>query len=377
MNEQSTDYSQLTQKQVPLEEAADAFILKDENGRVPIIIMPTRPNRVNVEIMGLAVLLLIGGIIGRSYLSDSPLPELAVTASILVFLIGIYLTVRVRIPEGVNALLMAGGQYKRTIGSGPIFIPPWVAISHLITRREIPFDVPLVNAPTKDSVRANVDTLITFLITDPYRFVYSISANDFDQVFQAMCQDSLRLMIRQLTGEEVINLTRQDLNEVVESLNADVTPYGVSITRINITYAQPIDEFMQSLENRQLSIVQQAEEAERQALAKQRQANAAALARQKAIADVGRDKELLELALQKAKAQRDVVAMDAEAEELRLAKLQERLDQYPEAMAFDVQTSELNIARALAGNSKAVLQIGSASDIVRTLLVRDAIKEDA
>jgi len=376
MSEQPTDYSQLTQKQVPLEEAADAFILKDENGRIPIVIMPTRANRISVEIMGVAVLLLIGGLVGQSYLSDTLLPELAITASVLVFLIGIYMTVRVRIPEGVNALLMAGGKYKRTIGSGAVFIPPWIAISHLITRREIPFDVPLVNAPTKDSVRANVDTLITFIITDPYRFVYSISADDFDQVFQAMCQDSLRLMIRQLGGEEVINLTRQDLDEVVKSLNSDVEPYGVSITRINITYAQPIDEFMQSLENRQLSIVHQAEEAEKQALAKQRQANAAALARQKAIAEVGRDKELLELALQKAKAQRDVVAMNAEAEELRLSKLQERLEQYPEAMAFDVQTSELDIARALAGNSKAVLQIGSASDIVRTLLVRDAVNED-
>lgn len=375
MNEQSIDYSQLTQKQVPLEEAANAFIMKDENGRVPIVIMPTRPNRISVEIIGIAALLLIGGIIAQSY-SDTILPELAITAGILVLLIGVYAAVRVRIPEGVNALLMAGGKHKRTIGSGTVFIPPWVAISHLITRREIPFDVPLVNAPTKDSVRANVDTLITFTINDPYHFVYSISADDFDQVFQAMCQDSLRLMIRQLNGEEVINLTRQDLKTVVETLNADVEPYGVHITRINITYAQPIDEFMQSLENRQLSIVQQAEESEKQALAKQRQANAAALARQKAIADVGRDKELLELALQKAKAQRAVVEMEADAEGLRLSKLQERLEQYPEAMEFDVQTSELNVARALAGNSKAVLQIGGASDIVRTLLVRDAMKEE-
>jgi hypothetical protein len=44
---------------------------------------------------------------------------------------------------------------------------------------------------------------------------------------------------------------------------------------------------------------------------------------------VGRDKELLGLALQKAKAQREVVAMDAEAEELRLSKLQGKRSHSP------------------------------------------------
>jgi hypothetical protein len=34
----------------------------------------------------------------------------------------------------------------------------------------------------------------------------------------------------------------------------------------------------------------------------------------------------------------------------------------------------LDIAQALAGNSRAILQIGSASDIVRSLLVRDSLQ---
>jgi hypothetical protein len=51
------------------------------------------------------------------------------------------------------------------------------------------------------------------------------------------------------------------------------------------------------------------------------------------------------------------------------------MKKYPEAVQFDVETRELDIAQALAGNSRAILQIGSASDIVRSLLVRESVQE--
>ena len=45
---------------------------------------------------------------------------------------------------------------------------------------------------TADNVRASVSTALTFVIADPYRFVYSISTSAFDQIFQAARQDALR-----------------------------------------------------------------------------------------------------------------------------------------------------------------------------------------
>ena len=86
-----------------------------------------------------------------------------------------------------------------TIGSGTAILPPWILVSHLVTRRQIPFDIPMVESPTSDNVRATVDMLVTFTITDVYRFIYSISADDFDQVFMAACQDALRLKVRQVS----------------------------------------------------------------------------------------------------------------------------------------------------------------------------------
>lgn len=369
------EYTQLIQVRVPLEQAADAFATRDANGRIPIIIVPRQLNRVRNEFVLAAAVILALGIVGGRFTDIGLLASLAVPVAAVLFVLGIYRSVVVRIPEGASALLLRGGRYTRTIGPGPHLVAPWVLISHLVTRREIPFDVPMVQTPTMDNVRANVDTLITFRIADPYQFVYNISAGDFDQVFQAVCQDSLRLVVRKYEAIQVIDLTRQDLTDVVAALSADVKPYGVEITKINVTYAQPPGDFMQSMEMRQLSIIQQAEQIQRQALAKRKQADEEALAHQQAIAEVERERDALTARLEQEEARRRIVELEAATEELRLRKMQERLRKYPEAARFVVEMRQLDIAQALAGNSRAVLQIGGANDIVRSLLVHDTIRE--
>jgi regulator of protease activity HflC (stomatin/prohibitin superfamily) len=277
----------------------------------------------------------------------------------------------VRIPEGANALLSRGGRYTRTLESGPHFVQPWFAITHLVTRRQIPFLVPVTEAPTKENVRANLETLITFTISDPYRFVYSISADDFDEVLQATCQDTLRSMIRGVTTDEVNDLVRADLAELQQSLSAEVEPYGISITKINILFAQPPVEFLQSQEARQLAALQQAEQAEKQALAMRQQQDAAELARQEVIARVEREREQLQLTVQQAEARRRVFELEAEAEALRMAKLQARLEQFPEAMNWEWQGEQLGVVQALAGNSRVVIQASDADALVRAMVLRD------
>ncbi len=209
------EYTQLTQVRVPLDQAATAFTTRDANGRIPIVIVPEQLNRIRNEVALAAVLVLTFGILGGLWLNNVTLIMLSIPVSFLLLLLGVYRSFIVRIPEGVSGLLMRGGRYVKTISAGTHFVPPWILVSHLVTRREIPFDVPIVQAPTKDNVRANIDTLMTFRIVDPYQFVYNISAGDFDQVFQAVCQDSLRLVVRNYEAIQVIDLTRKDLTEVV------------------------------------------------------------------------------------------------------------------------------------------------------------------
>jgi regulator of protease activity HflC (stomatin/prohibitin superfamily) len=369
-----SQYTQLIQVQVPLDQAADAFASRDATGRIPIVVVPKQLLRVRNELVAAGIIVLIGAAVAGALLDNPSLFPLSIPVALILIAIGIYRSFIVRIPEGVNGLLARGGRYYKTIGSGTHVIPPWILVSHLVTRREIPFDVPVVEAPTKDNVRATIDTLVTFTIGDPYRFVYSISADDFDQVFQATCQDEMRALVRQIDSEEVMDISQRDLSEFQETLNADVQPYGISISKITIPFAQPPAEFMRSLETVKLAAVQRIEQAEQQALAKQRQADADALMRQQVIARIEREREELQLLVQQAETRRQVVELEAEAEALRLAKMEERLEAFPLAAQYDWESTQLEVARALAGNTRAVVQIGDASDISRAFVLSDLMR---
>ena len=206
----SQGISQLAQVRAALEEVTEVFGRKDAAGRTPIVVVPKRANRIRWGLVTLGILVIFGGIIAASVTDRTLLGTVGTLAGLVLVLLGMLRAFYVQIPEGVNALLARGGKHIGTVGAGLHIIPPWVVVSHLVTRREIPYDAPVKEAPTKDNVRAAVDTSITFMVTDPYRFVYGISASGFDQVFQAACQDALRSMVRLVTSDQVNDLPPQE-----------------------------------------------------------------------------------------------------------------------------------------------------------------------
>jgi regulator of protease activity HflC (stomatin/prohibitin superfamily) len=369
-------YTQLTQVRVPLDQAGEAFSTRDASGRIPIVLIPKQLNRINNGPVIAGVVILLGAILIHLLANQPILIPIGIVLAILMIVIGVYRSFIVRVPEGANALLAKGGRYTKTIGSGTHIIQPVIVVTHLVTRREIPFDVPVVEAPTKDNVRASVDTLVTFNIVDPFKFVFSISADDFDQVFQAACQDGLRHLVRNVMAEQVADIAKQDLAGFREELAEGMESYGVQISKVTVTFAQPSADVMLSLEARQLASVQQAEQAEKQALAARRQKDLEDLARQEVLARIEREKELLQLKIQEAKMRQQLVELEAEAEELKLSKLEQRLKDYPNAAKWIWQGEKLEVSRALAGNTRAVLQVGQANEILSAFTVREMLDED-
>src|SRR5438552_1854781 len=367
------EYIQLTSTRVPLGQAGDAFVSQDASGRTPIVVLTQRQNRIENLPLLIGIVILVGGIAWAVFSGNPLLGAAAVPFSLLFFVLAIFRSFLVRIPEGAYGLLQQRGKYLRTIESGTQILPPWIVISHLVTRRIIPFEVPVNEAPTQDNVRSTVQALVTFSISDPYRFVYHMSASDFDQVFQAACQNGLRAMVRQVSSDEVNGLTRQDTRSLRETLSAASEPYGVNIEHVNIVYSHPPAAFVRSQEARQLALLQQEEQAEQQALALRRQTDEEALSRQAVLARIEREKEALQLQIQLAEIRKQVVELEAQAEDLRLARLQERLEKYRQAAEWDWAGEQLGVAKGLASNTHAVVQVGSggATDIARAFLLRD------
>src|SRR3954452_9492196 len=81
--------------------------------------------------------------------------------------------------------------------------------------------------------------------------------------------------------------------------------------------------------------------------------------------------------MQQADALKHIVELEADAEDLRFARLQQRLQQYPQAADWDVGSARLEIARALASNTRAVVEVGNTSDIARSLTMRDILQDES
>jgi regulator of protease activity HflC (stomatin/prohibitin superfamily) len=351
-----TSYLQLTQARVDLDDAGEAFTVPDATGRLPIVVLPKQPFRIRNEFVIIGAMAIVVGILFD--LSLQVRGGLLGLGVLLVFL-GVFQSFVVAVPEGAQALLLKSGRYWKTVGAGRHIVPPWIVVSHVVTVREIPFNAIAAETPTSDDVRVDIDVLLTFTITAPDRFVFAISAPDFDQVCQAACLDAIRLLVRSKASDEVLDLTADDADWLKTQVGAAIGAYGVEIQRVVITHVQPPRPFMASRESRKLAAVQRDEQTDRHALEERLLSDREALERQRITA------------------QRERIELEAANEDLRLRHLQARLAAYPQAARRDLDDQRLAVARALAGNSRAMVQVGSGGDVADALIVRSLADETA
>ena len=308
---------ELIQVRVPLDDAAEAFAQQDaERARADRRAHAMAAPHIRNDFVMLAVVILIGSWIAGNAFDAVLILTIGIPVALVLLVLGIFRVFYVSIPEGASAIVLRGGKYSRTIGSGGSYLPPWLVISHLVTRREIPYDVPVLEAPTADDVRAAVDVLVTFRIHDPYKFV--ITSRPTTSTW--CCRPRVRMSCARWCAAPMPTRSPacagQDSVDLSAALNGPWRPYGVTIGRVTITYARPPEAFLHSNEARQLAVLQRAEQQELQALAQRRLADEAELERQRVVAQVARKRDELQIEVQQAEIRQRMVELDAAAEEL-------------------------------------------------------------
>lgn len=339
---------QLTQARVPIAEAADAFAVPDESGRFPIVVVTGERSRIRNELViaGLALLAVVFIVQVNVVLQGG-----LVAAGVALIVLGTLRAFIVRVPEGAQALALRRGRYDRTLPAGVHYLPPWIAVSHVVTTREIPFLSSGLAVPTADDVRVDVNVLITFTIQAADRFVYAISAPDFDTVCMAASQDAIRRLIRGIGSEHVLDLAGTESEALRRAIGESLASYGVAVDRVVVTSIAPPAAYMQSLEGRRLAGVQRAELAERHTLDRRRQA------------------DRLELERGEVEGRRRILELEAENEAFRLEQAEARIAAYPRAAQWDYDAQRIEVARALATNDRALLAVGDPGRLTEALLV--------
>ena len=332
--------TQLTQVRVPMADAADAFVVPDAAGRLPIVVLTGERSRIRNEFVAAGVIL---AVIGFIFEVSFALRGVLVVVGIGALVLGVIQSFIVRVPEGAQALTLRRGKFDRILPAGNHILPPWIQVTHVVTKREIPFLAPVAQVATADGVRVDVDVLLTLVIDAADRFVFAISAPDFDVVCRAASLDALRRLVRGIDSVKMLDLAGAESDTLREAIGKDLEAYGAVVHKVALTAVRPPADYMASLEARRLAEVQQEEQAQRHALESRRQANR------------------IDLERQETEGRRQLIELDASNESLRLERLQERIAAYPEAARWDVESQQLEVARALAKNKRTLLALGGGS----------------
>ena len=190
--------------------------------------------------------------------------------------------------------------------------------------------------------------------------MYNTTAPDFDAVCLGSAQATVREIARAVSSHTILDMVGRESDTIREALTSALERYGVRVTKVLVVRVDPPADFLATREARRLAVMRASQQEEEAGLDRRVQSDRDALARQEAQARFERAKEQAEL---EAAIRRREIELDADIEALRLEKLQERLARFPEAARWDWAGERLKVARELAGNSRAMLNIGGTGDV--------------
>jgi regulator of protease activity HflC (stomatin/prohibitin superfamily) len=327
-------------------EAAEAIEQRDEQGRVPVVVRIHRQPPINPVWVLLAIGLGASGLFLPLFFA---LKAMVIVAAIVVLIGGLLSRLVMRIPPGTVGLTARSSRFDSVRPAGMHRVSPFLALTHVITTRELAFDVPVAAVRSSDGVNVNVDLVLTLGIEDHAKFVYTITTSDLDEFIHATTQEAVRLLVRGIEALSALDLGSAEADLLRASIDAKLSAYGVGVRNVAFTRVLLPDALTASLEARRLAAIQLAEEQENFALEERRMNDRASL--------IALEQESRHTALE----------LESQAEALRLSKLDERLRAYPTAAHYDLELQRLKVAQQLAGNSRAVVSMGG-NDLVSGLL---------
>mmetsp|Transcript_21515 Transcript_21515/g.33812 ORF Transcript_21515/g.33812 Transcript_21515/m.33812 type:complete len:512 (-) Transcript_21515:35-1570(-) len=126
------------------------------------------------------------------------------------------------IPEGMYALVTRHGADENYSGGGAVWPagihmgPPWLKVSHLITKQSVVFDMPVKGCKTMDNVTVEIDVCVTFRIMgdealgeDPAlvrTFVHEVTPRGLEQQLRDAQEEAVRALARSVKHTEVYGL---------------------------------------------------------------------------------------------------------------------------------------------------------------------------
>jgi regulator of protease activity HflC (stomatin/prohibitin superfamily) len=256
-----------------------------------------------------------------------------VTLSVIAFVVVVVaalLFTAIKIVDQYERLLvftLGNTSEKDVRGPGPVFLVPFVQRGDRVDLREQFIEIPSQTNITKDNAPINVDFLIYWRISDPYRSI--IEVTNFNGALQGLATTSLRAVIGDFPLDDVLS-KREQINEILRvKLDQETEIWGGKVTRVEIREIVPPRDIQDAM-NRQLS----AERTRRAVITESEGTRQAAIN----VAEGQKQSEIL-----KAEGDRQAEILRAEGFSLALERI------FQAARGIDQKTMALQYLEALKG----------------------------
>ena len=174
-----------------------------------------------------------------------------VIAIVVLFLLGIYLSVRV-VQQYERMVVFRLGKTDPSLVKGPglRFLIPIIDKPTKVDIREKFIEVPSQTTITKDNAPINIDFLIYWYIVDPLRSL--VNVQNFAGALQGIATTTLRAVIGDILLDDVLS-KRDQINEVLRAkLDEQTERWGGKVTTVEIREIIPPRDVQEAM-NRMLS----------------------------------------------------------------------------------------------------------------------------
>jgi len=135
-------------------------------------------------------------------------------------------------------------RYTRTDYRGMVVVQQ--RTENRIDLRETVYDFPRQNVITSDNVTININALLYFQVTDPYKAVYEIG--NLPEAIEKLTQTSLRNVIGELQLDKTL-ISRDTINAKLRDILDEATDkWGVKVNRVELQDILPPEDIKTAME---------------------------------------------------------------------------------------------------------------------------------
>jgi regulator of protease activity HflC (stomatin/prohibitin superfamily) len=224
----------------------------DQGTLVPVVIPRDRRRYGWIFLLVLALYL-----VGFALFTTEAVGVLALAVALIlagIALLWLWRGAIVEIEQGTTGVFSSYGKIVGTLPPGRHYLWwPWQRVEFVVdTATEIPYLAPVVSCPTQENVPLkSIEFFLKFRIEDPLVFVRTLGASNFDMVLSSAVQDAIRQRSRQIKTEKAYDLRGSDVEDMQETLNRQLTRYGVRILGANIPDVRLPDQYQKHLATRE------------------------------------------------------------------------------------------------------------------------------